>query len=227
MSNLLVAMALFIFGHFSLSSIALRTPLIEKLGDKGFRGLFAVYSLATLVWAGFAYAQAPEIRLWPTTPELKWVPVLVMPIALFLLIAGNTTKSPTRVGASLQAGEVTTVAGVLRITRHPFLWAAVLWGISHIIARGDIATIILMGGIVVLSIGGMLHIDSRREAEFGSAWGPVALTTSVVPFAALASGRTTMDWAGIGWWRVAVAVAVYVAFLFGHVYIFGVSALPV
>jgi uncharacterized membrane protein len=226
MSNLLVAMALFVIGHFALSSFALRTPLIEKLGEKGFRGLYAAFSLVTLVWAGFAYHAAPEVALWPAAPGLKWIPVLVMPIAMFLLIAGNTTKSPTRVGASLKAGEVTSATGVLRITRHPFLWAAVLWGISHIIARGDMATVILMGGIVVLAIGGMLHIDRRREAEFGSAWGPIALSTSVIPFAALASGRTTVDWAGIGWWRVALALAVYAAFLFGHVYIFGVSALP-
>ncbi|MSO71511.1 MAG: hypothetical protein EXQ88_05820 [Alphaproteobacteria bacterium] len=226
MNNLLAAVVLFVAGHFALSSVTLRTPLIAKLGDGPFRGLYAAFSLATLVWAGFAYAVAPDVRLWPAAAGLKLIPLLVMPIAVFLLIAGYTTKSPTRVGAKLSPGEVTTVSGVLRITRHPFLWAAALWALSHIIARGDLAVVILMGGIVVLAFGGMLHIDQRREAEFGAAWGPIALSTSVIPFAALASGRTTMDWEGIGWWRVALGLALYAAFLVAHPWIFGVSALP-
>jgi len=97
---------------------------------------------------------------------------------------------------------------------------------SHFAVNGNAADVILMGGILGLSLGGMKHIDLRREATLGAAWGPVALTTSTLPFAALAAGRTTMDWQGIGWWRPALALGLYAALLHFHLWIAGVSALP-
>jgi uncharacterized membrane protein len=226
MLELLAATALFVGGHFVLSSHPLRASLVARLGEGPFRGLYALVALVGLVWMIFAYRALPEEALWTVTPALRWLAVLVMPFALFLLIAANTTKSPTRIGAELKAGEVVTVSGVLRITRHPLMWAMILWALTHLLANGDRKSLVLMGGILVLAVGGMLHIDRRREATFGAAWGPVALSTSILPFAAIAAGRTSMDWAGIGWWRVGAALATYAAFLFGHAWLFGVSALP-
>ncbi len=59
----------------------------------------------------------------------------------------------------------------------------------------------------------------------GAAWGPVKLTTGVVPFAAIASGRATLDWKGIGWWRSVGALALYAALLHAHAWIVGVPAI--
>ena len=79
-----------------------------------------------------------------------------------------------------------------------------------------------MGGILVLGLGGMAHIDQRREAGLGSAWGPIKLTTSVVPFGAILSGRCKLDWAGIGCWRPAGALVLYAAIMNAHAWIIGV-----
>jgi uncharacterized membrane protein len=94
------------------------------------------------------------------------------------------------------------------------------------VVNGDVKSLILMAGILILALGGMWHIDRRREAALGAAWGPIALTTSALPFRALLEGRTSMDWAAIGWWRPTLALALYVALLHFHGTIFGVSALP-
>ena len=83
-----------------------------------------------------------------------------------------------------------------------------------------------MVGILVLSLGGMAHIDARRRAALGSAWGPIALTTSVMPFAAILAGRTKFDWAGIGWQRLLGGLALYLALLFAHEWLIGVSPVP-
>jgi uncharacterized membrane protein len=53
------------------------------------------------------------------------------------------------------------------------------------------------------------------------------MTTSVLPFAAILSGRTRMDWAGIGWWRPLLALAVFLALFLLHSSVIGVSPLPV
>ncbi len=77
-----------------------------------------------------------------------------------------------------------------------------------------------------MSFGGMMHIDQRRRVTLGSAWGPVALTTSVVPFLAAIQRRTKIDWAGIGLARVAVGLALYVVLLLTHGWAIGVSVIP-
>jgi uncharacterized membrane protein len=116
--------------------------------------------------------------------------------------------------------------GIVTVTRHPFLWGTGLWAVSHFLANGDEASVILFGGIAILSFGGMAHIDARRRAALGSAWGPVALTTSVVPFLAAIQRRTRVDWAGIGLARVAGGLALYVALILTHGMVIGVDILP-
>ncbi|MGF1611857.1 MAG: NnrU family protein [Kiloniellales bacterium] len=228
LNALLVAVVVFVGGHFLLSGAPLRQALIRRLGEQGFRGFYSLVAGGALVWMLLAYRDAPYLELWPASPALAWIPVLVMPISLFLIVAGVTTRSPMAVGGEALAttGSGDLSPGILRITRHPFLWGTALWALSHMVVNGDAASLVLMGGILVLSLGGMHHIDQRREASLGSAWGPIVLTTSLLPFVALAQHRTTMDWKGIGWWRPAVALALYAAILQLHELVFGVSALP-
>jgi len=223
--SLLAATALFVGGHFALSSAALRPVLVQRLGERGFQGTYAAVALVALLWMIVAYVNSPWIPVWGDQPELRWVPIVIMPFSMILLITGATTRSPTSV-VSEDAPGMPPADGILRITRHPIQWGISLWAASHLIAKGDLATIIFMGGFLILSQFGMAHIDRRREATLGAYWGPVAMTTSAVPFKALIQGRTTMDWAGIGLWRPALGLALYVVFLYAHEWVIGVGALP-
>ncbi len=49
--------------------------------------------------------------------------------------------------------------------------------------------------------------------------------TGLVPFAAVAARRQRLAWAEIGWWRLALTLAVYLALLFGHARVIGVDPL--
>lgn len=229
LNALLAATVLFVGGHFFLSGAALRRPLAGLLGAQGFRALYALVALAAFAWLLAAYRAAPFEPVWSAPAGLSWLPVVVMPLALLLIVCGLTTANPTMVGGEARLNDPAAhdlTPGIMRVTRHPFLWGTALWAASHLAVNGDAASIILMAGILVLSLGGMVHIDLRREADLGGAWGPVRLITSVLPFAAIATGRTTMDWPGIGWWRPVVALLLYAALLHLHPWLFGVSALP-
>ena len=223
---LFAATILFVGGHFILSSAVVRPVLVTRVGERPFLGIYAVVVLVAFGWMVVAFRAAPVIELWPQLPALRWIPTLVMPFGFILAVAGVTTPSATGVAAGDHAAEPPPAKGIMRITRHPVLWGTTLWAACHLIVNGDAASLILLGGIMVLNLGGMWHIDRKRERQYGSAWGPIALTTSVVPFAAIASGRTQMDWAGIGWWRPLVGLALYVVLFQAHTWIFGVSALP-
>ncbi len=226
---LLAATVLFVGGHFILSGLALRRPLTNLLGDRGFRIVYALIALVAFAWMLAAYRAAPVEVVWSPPTVLAWVPLVVMPVALLLVVCGVTTPSTTMVGGEAHLNDPAAhdpTPGIMRITRHPFLWGTSLWAASHLLVNGDAAGIILMGGILVLSLGGMKHIDLRREASLGSAWGPVKLITSILPFAAVATGRTTIDWPGIGWWRPIMTLVIYAVLLLVHPWFIGVSALP-
>ncbi len=60
-----------------------------------------------------------------------------------------------------------------------------------------------------------------------AAWGPVLLMTSVLPFAAMLSGRAKPRFAEIGAGRVLAGVALYLALLLLHAPVIGRTALPV
>lgn len=222
-SDLLIAVATFVGGHFLLSSLPVRTQLAGKLGENGYRILYSVVAGASLYWAIRGYGAAPYREVWPPIPALVHLQMLLMLPAALLLVASVTTRSPTAVGGEKVLREPKPPAGILTVTRHPMLWAFLLWAVGHIAVNGDAASLILFGGIGVLAAGGMAHIDYRRQMTTGSDWGPVALSTSAIPFLAAIQGRCRIDWAGIGLGRLALGLAVYAAMLLGHEWIAGVA----
>lgn len=199
-----------------MSSVAVREPVIKALGPNGFRLLYSVAALASFAWTILAFRAAPMVPLWDPGPGLRDVPLLIMPIAAILLVAGNSTPNVTAVGGERHADGVRPVGGIMTVTRHPVLWGIGLWAVAHLLANGDQASVTLFGGMAVLAFGGMAHIDRRRRDALGGAWGPIALTTSVIPFAAALQGRTKIDWAGIGPWRPLGGLALYGVLILLH-----------
>lgn len=224
---LFAATVLFVGGHFLLSNATLRQPLNKWLGAQGFLVIYVLAVSGALLWLIMAYDAAPVRHVWAPPPETNWIPIVILPFASILAVAGLTTRSPTLVGGEqARSGLDDPVPGILRITRHPFLCGAALWAGAHLACNGDLASIIVFTGILILSIGGMWHIDQKRAQRLGAVWGPIALTTSCVPFAAILSGRTCMDWVGIGIVRPLAGLALYAALFYLHPWLFGVMILP-
>jgi len=225
---LFAATVLFVGGHFLLSSQPVRQLGVKWLGAQGFTTCYSLAMSGTLLWLMLAYSTAPFRDVWQPPVVLYWVPVVLNAIAFVLVFAGVTTRSPTMVGGDKRSplGPEDPAPGILRVTRHPFLWGTTLWSLSHLTVNGDAASMVLFVGILVLSLGGMWHIDQRRMRSMGAAWGPIQLTTSTIPFAAIASRRTSMDWRGLGLWRPVGGLALYAAFMHLHPWLIGVSAMP-
>ncbi len=216
----------FVGAHLALSSAAVRPRLIEALGEGGFRIAYSAIALVTLVWLIRAVGDAPRLILWPETAWARWAPILAMPFASILLVAGLTSPSPTAMGGEARDEKPAALTGILAVTRHPVMWAVALWALAHLAANGDAAHAMTFAAFAALALGGMAHIDRRRAAEMGAAWGPIALTTSTLPFAALAAGRARFEWRALGPWRALGGLALYAALFAAHPWIAGVSAWP-
>jgi uncharacterized membrane protein len=226
LNMLFAATALFVGGHFMLSSMPVRLALINKIGETRFLAYYSVLMVAVFAWMILAYIRAPIDPLWETLEALLWLPAAAMPLALFLIICGVTTPSPTIAGTAPDEPGRDLTRGIIRITRHPFLNGMSLWAATHLVVNGDTRAVILFAGMLILSVVGMFRIDKRREFLFGADWGPILLTTSLIPFAAILSKRTTFDLAGIGWWRLLLTVAIYLGLVWLHPFILGEAAWP-
>ncbi len=221
-----MAALLFVGGHFLLSSQNVRAPLVARVGPWLFRGLYSLVALVTFVWLIWAYARAPYVALWSPAIGLRWVTFVVMPLALFLVVAGSAASNPTVVGQEPSLAAENPAPGILAITRHPVMWGIALWALSHIPPNGDAASLVLFASFAVLALAGAAHIDRRRAHDYPDQWPRFTAVTSYLPFAAIVQGRNTFKPGEIGWLPVVLALIVFVVLLALHQWLLGVSPLP-
>jgi uncharacterized membrane protein len=136
-----------------------------------------------------------------------------MPIA-FVLLACGFGRNPTIVGAEGLLKSADPARGMIRITRHPIMWAFMLWAAAHILARGDVKSLIFFGGLLLVAALGTVFIDLRKKANPDFA--RFAALTSNVPFIAILQGRNRIVWREIGWLLPAIGIAVYFGVLSFH-----------
>jgi uncharacterized membrane protein len=229
MTNLIAAAAVFLLLHLLVSGTRLRDALVARLGDGPYMGLFSLASLAGLGWLGFAYAQtrgtADALPLWPMSSFLHGLQFLLQLVAILFVVVGLTTPNPTSVRQEAVLDRPDAVRGILRVTRHPFLWGVALWAIGHLSVNGDPASLVLFGSLLALALFGTASIDAKRRRMLGTRWAPFAAQTSNIPFLALAQGRQRLDLNELGLWRVVAALAVWLVLMFAHPFLFGVSVL--
>lgn len=219
MTRLLVAAAVFLATHY-VSSTPLRARLVRALGANGYLLLYSAVAFATLGAMVWAYYRAPYIGLWHT-PLLRYLPLVIMPLALILIACGLFTPNPTMVGGERLLHSTEPAHGILRVTRHPLMWGIGLWGGSHLLARGDAAAVVFFGSFTVLALTGTALIDRRKRAMLRDEWQRYAAVTSNIPFAAIAAGRNRFSAREIGWTRPAVGLALYALILWLHGTLFG------
>jgi len=230
MPMLIAASLVFLAIHFLISGTRLRDAIIGVIGDRPYLGLFSLASLGAIVWLAWSYnlAQAgndPELYDWG--PGVRHAGIPIIAIAFLLGVQGLFMRNPTRVQVGAAAAvEPGLVQGVLRITRHPFLWGVVIWSGFHLAANGDEASVIFFGTFFVLALLGTALIDAKRRRKMGAAWEAFAAKTSNIPFAAVASGRNTLNLTESLGWRFWVAALLFLAILFTHYHLFGVSPFP-
>lgn len=229
MSNLVAASVFFLVIHLLIAGTGLRTRLVGAIGEGAYLGLFSLVSLGGIIWLSMAYTAAAAGEnpvYWVAPAELMHAAPLVMLLAFVLLIVGLTTPNPTAVKAEALLDKPDAVKGILRITRHPFLWSAMIWAALHLAMNGDLASILFFGTFLVLAAFGTRSIDGKKRRALGEKWVGFAQATSNIPFAAIVTGRNRLALGEIGLWRILLGVAVFGGAFYGHLWLFGVAPVP-
>ena len=222
-----LAAALFFVGiHLFISGTALRDTIVDRIGEQGFLGAFSLASLVGIVWLCVAYGNATPSYLYPEVPVLRWLVLALVFVAFQFVVIGVTTPSPTATGGGTQTDQELPATGILRVTRHPFLWGVAIWALAHVIQNGEAAALILFGSMLILALVGPRMIDAKRARKLGEKWEAFAAVTSNLPFAAIAARRNKLRISELGWWRPTLAALLFALFLSVHTWLFGVSPLP-
>ncbi len=149
-----------------------RRALAERYGEGPVKGAMAVVIVLSVVLMVVGYQRAAFVNVW--YPPLWTVHLnnLLMLLAV-VLFAGAAPKSPVR-----------------RFTRHPMLNGVKTWAVAHLIVNGDLASIVLFGGLLAWAVVAMIAINRRdgkppQEYEWSAARWARTLAISVVVFAVI------------------------------------------
>ncbi len=219
-----LALASFVwFGiHAFVAGSELRWFVVERLGQRTFTGIFSILSLGSRLFMITPYSKASFDTLGFAPRPIHWLPLLVMPFALMLLVGAFSVPNPTAVGAERVLQRTDAARGVLRITRHPFLWSVALWSGAHLLVTGHIAAILFFGSFLATALRGTSSIDEKRRRTNKAEFARYAEVTSNVPFAAIIAGRNRLAWSEL-WVPVVIAGLLLAVLVHLHQRLFGFS----
>ncbi len=172
--NLLIAgLALWTMAHF-FKRLApnMRKGMDAKLGAGPSRGIMSLLIVGSIVLMVIGYRAAPVEFVYTLPSWTRHLNNTLMIIAVIMMGMGNS-KGRARTWL-----------------RHPMLWGVVVWSGAHLLVNGDVASIVLFGGMGVWALAEMLLINAQDGAwdkpEAGPAKGDIKLLIiSAVVFAVI------------------------------------------
>jgi uncharacterized membrane protein len=220
----IAALAWFLL-HAAVAGSGLRSVLVGRFGDKAYRGGFSLASVASLWWLVAEYRGAPFRALAPVPWPLAFVPLIFVPLAFVFLVGAFTVPSPTTVGGEKHLADVEPARGLLRVTRHPFLWSVVLWSVAHLLVNFDAGSLLLFGSLGITALRGSFDIDRKRRRSHPTEFARFEGMTSNLPFAAVLAGRNRLVLREV-WLPLVLGLALALGTVALHPHLFGASAVP-
>ena len=122
----------------------LRATIVETIGLKPYKGLFALTILSSVVLIVLGWRSIePEYLYYPEA----WTRHITFLLVLITFILFAAAKSKTN---------------IKRVLRHPQLTGLVIWSIGHLLANGDNRSIVLFTTLGIWAILEIIVIN-RRE----------------------------------------------------------------
>lgn len=146
---MIAGLVLFLGTHLVTTRRDLRGRLIARFGEGGYKIGYALISAAGLVlmvW-GFAHYRATGwIDVWYPPRMMKHITEALMLPAVILVVASYIRG---RIYATL---------------KHPMLDGVKLWATTHLLANGDLGSIILFGSFLAWAVIDRISLKHRADA---------------------------------------------------------------
>lgn len=177
LSVMILGLVLFLGIHLFITKRDARADLIARIGEGGYKiafSLVSVVGLALIVWGYASYRANGWIDVWYPPVAMKHITILLMLPAVIMI------------AASYIRGRIYTTL------KHPMLAGIKLWALSHLLANGDLGSIILFGSFLAWAVFDRISLKRRPDSGAppipvgGVANDAIAVGVGVVAYLALA-----------------------------------------
>lgn len=174
---MILGLVLFLAAHTLTTQREARGRAIASLGEGTYKILYSLASLAGLamiIWGFAAYRATGWIDVWYPPKAMKHITVALMLPAVILVVASYIRG---RIYATL---------------KHPMLAGIKLWALAHLLANGDLGSMILFGSFLGWAVYDRISLKHRTDAggppiPVGGATNDlIAVAVGVVAYLALA-----------------------------------------
>jgi uncharacterized membrane protein len=145
---MIFGLVLFIGMHLVTTRREQRAALIARIGEGPYKGLYSLVSIvgvALIVWGFARYRATGWIDVWyPPAWTRHVAALLIWPAAIFFV----APYSPGRIKTAL---------------KHPMLVGTKLWAFAHLIANGDLGSIILFASILGWAVADRISLKRRTD----------------------------------------------------------------
>ncbi|MEM7321147.1 MAG: NnrU family protein, partial [Pseudomonadota bacterium] len=131
-----LAIVSFFLSHTVPAQAGIRDHLTDRLGQRGYAVIYSLVSLLILGWVLSAAGRAPYVQVIPPWEILRWAPLVLMPFACLVAVAGMLVQNPFSFGGLGRTAFDPDNPGILAVTRHPLLLALLIWSLAHMLANG-------------------------------------------------------------------------------------------
>lgn len=145
---MILGLAIFLGVHLFTIMRGQRAALIGRIGENGYKGLYSLISLIGLVLIVYGYAryrQGEWVDIWFPPVWTKHLAALLVLFAFIMLVAAYSR------------GHIYTTL------KHPMLAAVKLWALAHLMANGDLGSIILFGSILAWAVIDRISLKHRTD----------------------------------------------------------------
>jgi uncharacterized membrane protein len=160
---LIIGLAVFHASHLFVTKRDARAAAMERLGTNGYRAIFSLISLAGLaliVWGFAEYRATGWIDVWHP-------PIFTRHIAATLMLFATVFAVAAFIPSHLK----------MRL-KHPMLVAIKTWALAHLLANGDLGSILLFGSF--LAWGVMARIAAKKRGDNGPVTAPSGYLNDII-----------------------------------------------
>lgn len=146
---LILGLALVLGVHVLTTRRDLRASLVARLGEGGYKAAYSVVAIVGIALAakGFSLYRATEwTDIWYPPKAMRHITLALM-LPAVILVAASYIRG--RIFAKL---------------KHPMLAGVKLWALAHLLANGDLGSIILFGSVLAWAVYDRISLKRRADA---------------------------------------------------------------
>lgn len=149
MTLLVLGLIVFLGTHSFSMARRSRAEIVMKLGEGGYKGLYSLLSLAGIVLISIGYGQYRQSGYIPIWDPPVWTRHLALLLVWFAFVFFVAAYLPGRIKRTL---------------KHPMLAGVKVWALAHLLANGDLGSILLFGSVLAWAVVARISVKRRDEA---------------------------------------------------------------